>query len=89
MSQAARIALFEEARRRMQALMARHDNLAFRMILEQLDYVLALERGEQHDRDKLARLTIGRLAAREVEDYGELELAELLYLVEEVAQRLP
>ena len=86
MSSAARIALFQEARRRVQALVATHDRVSFRSILDQLDYLLALEQGARHDRDKLARLTIGRLAAREVAEWDELELAELLHEVSAVAR---
>lgn len=50
-------------------------------IIDQLKYLIDLETGACRDGSRVARMTIGVLTSREVEDVGYKDLAEVLYRV--------
>jgi hypothetical protein len=52
---------------------------ALSSIIEQLKYLIDLETGARHDSAALARLTIGVLTAREIDEAGYKDLAHALY----------
>jgi hypothetical protein len=68
-----------------QLLRARPDSRALQSIVEQLEHLRAFARGE-NDGAMLARINIGVLAMREIED-ADLDLAEALYRIEGDAHR--
>ena len=53
---------------------------AIEAVIEQIEYLLALETGAATDRARLAHMTIGVLTAREIEDMNP-ELADVLYQI--------
>jgi len=59
----------------------------WRSLIEQLEFLLALERGETVDRSLLARICIGAMAAKNVEDRDEA-LAMELYAIQEEADQM-
>ncbi len=66
---------------RCQQLRTRYpDVLPIKSLLAQLEYLLALEEGRSDDLSKLQKLTIGVIAAREIEE-RDAGLAILLYRV--------
>lgn len=56
-------------------------------IINQLEYLIALESGRSTDRSRLKDIVIGVQAAREIEPLG-LGVAELLYEVDGEARRM-
>jgi hypothetical protein len=75
-----RIQLFELAAEQCDHLLARFpDRQPLLSIRHQLDYLLAVTRGEQ-DRSRLGEIVIGALAAREVEPLS-VEAAGVFYKV--------
>jgi hypothetical protein len=56
-------------------------------VISQLDYLIALERGEQADRSDLKSISIGQIAARDIDNFDPL-LAELLHDVSAEVQNM-
>lgn len=56
-------------------------------VIDQLEYLIAIESGRSLDTSKLASINIGVIAAREVEDMN-IEIANKLYAVSEVVRKM-
>lgn len=76
-----RIQLFEEALRECNNLMEKYSTLrSLESIRQQLEYLLALEKGDREDRSRLKDIVIGPLTAREIEPLSQ-KAADLFYRV--------
>lgn len=73
-----RVALFQEAMSECSSLIARYPDMqSLKSIYQQLDYLLALELGNQ-DKSRLKDIVIGPLTAREIEPLSQ-RAADLFY----------
>lgn len=73
--------LLEKAANDTKALLAKYpENPAIKSILSQIYYLIGLNSGTSYDRSRLKDITIGILAAREVEPL-DMTVAETLYAV--------
>ena len=76
-----RIQLLEEALGECNNLMEKYSNLrSLESIRQQLEYLLALEKGDREDRSRLKDIVIGPLTAREIEPLSR-KAADLFYRV--------
>ncbi len=83
-----RLELLEHAKTACGGLLAeRPGNPAIESIMSQLDYLIALEEGTSSDRTRLKDITIGVLAAREIE-LLDMDIAEILHAVAGEARRM-
>lgn len=83
-----RLDLFENAKATCVGLLnERPGNPAIESIVAQLDYLISIEDGTTSDRTKLRDITIGVLAAREIEPLN-MEVAEVLHAVAGEARRM-
>jgi len=63
------------------------EGLGLTSIIKQIEYLISLETGRSTDRSRLKDIVIGVHAAKEIEPV-DAKLAELLYLVDNEAQRM-
>jgi hypothetical protein len=83
-----RIKLFSDARARCSIyLESEPGGWLWPTLIEQIDYLMDLERQLQTDRDKLPNVCIGPLAAKNIEDRDQ-ELCQILYNVQEEADKM-
>jgi hypothetical protein len=83
-----RHSLFTKALKRAENLEKRYPSVeTIRSIIRQLEYLIALDRGDTHDRSRLKNIIIGVQAAREIEPL-DMTLADTLYRVHDEAQRM-
>lgn len=88
MDDANRVAVFERARKACAKLLQDYPHSGpLRSVLDQLDYLLALEAGTTRDRAPLGRLNFGVIAAKEVESM-DVRVAFLLYAAQEEAKHM-
>ena len=61
---------------------------ALDVIIKQLNYLIALEEGRISDRSGLHHISIGRLAARDLDGFEDDEFREYLYKISAHAKKL-
>ena len=83
-----RSSLFLNALKRTEKLEKKYPDVeTIRSILRQLEYLIALDRGEITDRSRLKDIIVGVQAAREIERL-DMTLADTLYRVHDEARRM-
>ncbi len=83
-----RIELFKKALAECQRLLQQYpDERSLKSVENQLLYLIDLEEGRRQDRNLLAKINLGLIAAREIEDL-ELPFAELLHKVSAQADQM-
>jgi hypothetical protein len=83
-----RLKLFEQGLDECNALLCRFpDSRALQSIKKQIEFLIGLEKGTEHDVARLREITIGVLTAREVEPLDE-DVAEVFYKIAGEATRL-
>lgn len=83
-----RLALFESGLEQCNALLSRYpDSRPAQSIKIQIEFLIGLETGTQHDVTRLREITIGVLTAREIEPLDE-SVAEVFYKVATEATKL-
>jgi hypothetical protein len=82
-----RLAVFERALIAVRALQRKHDRAELRSVVEQLEYLIGLEKDETANRSNLPRLTMGLIAARMIEQLDE-STAELIYQADVCAREM-
>lgn len=83
-----RIELFKKALAECQRLLQQYpDEQPLKSVENQLLYLIDLEEGRRQDRNLLARINLGLIAVREIEDL-DLPFAELLHKVSAQADQM-
>ncbi|MFN7945844.1 MAG: immunity protein Tsi6 family protein [Blastocatellia bacterium] len=83
-----RIELFKKALVECQRLLQQYpDEQPLKSVENQLLYLIDLEEGRRHDQKLLARINLGLIAVREIEDL-DLPFAELLHKVSAQADQM-
>jgi len=80
--------LFSEALSKSEALRSRYPEMkTLESIINQISYLIKLERGTVKDKTRLKDIILDVQAAREIENL-DLDLAETLYLVAKAAREM-
>lgn len=76
-----RIRLFEEALARLRVALEKAPYMfPLESVIAQIQYLLDVESGKSVDRSRLATISVGQIAARDIDNFDE-SLAELLHEV--------
>lgn len=63
------------------------DYIVLKAIITQLEYLIGVINGEEHDLSKLKTIIIGRMTVYDIDEWDR-ELADILYLVAEEAKKM-